>query len=406
MPGCLIYTCAYNAEKTLPRTVKSILAQTYRDFTWYILDNGSTDKTGDYIKSLAKKESRIKYLNNKKNHVWEKGNSAIEVVRNNASFDYFCWIDSDDALENTIIEELTQFSEKKNCDVVCCSCKAVRAIDEKILKISAPHFSGIINSKAAFETNFPYYHSSCRTYWGKIFKMPVLLKTKTEQLPKLYYGWDTMFCLEALINAQSLGALNEPLYRYYISNKSSSYHYDSSRIDSDRFLFENALSYLNRKCGRVSPVNLLFLLVVYLNALNDTYNVLINSDLKVPEKIKELHRMTVSEYTNLFISNKFTSGEDILKKFEELKISVFTKIASWLLTCSEVPDELVEDFVETGEVAFTVIKNTEGWVYFEKLRIRFLIMQNRIKEAKEKFTALNILLPNDKEMQEFKKELF
>lgn len=406
MPGCLIYTCAYNAEKNLPRTVKSILAQTYKDWTWYILDNGSTDSTGDYLKSLAQKESRIKYLHNKKNHVWEKGNSAIDVIRNNASFDYFCWIDSDDALENTFIEELTQYSEKNNCDVVCCSFKAVSAADEKLLDISDPSFSGIFNNKAAFETNFPHYYRTCRTYWGKIFRMSVLLKTRTEQLPKLYYGWDTMFCLEVLINTQSLGALNEPLYRYYVSSKSVSYHYDSLRIDSDRLLFENALSYLNRKFGRVSSFNLIFLLLVYLNALHDTYNVLINSNLKVPEKIKELHRMTVSEYTNLFISNSFTSGDDMLKRFEELKISLSTKIASWLLTCTEVPDELIEDYVETGEVAFTVIKNTDGWVYFEKLRIRFLIMQNRINEAKEKFTALNNLLPNDKEMEEFEKELF
>ena len=40
-----IRTFAYNAEKTLERAVDSILNQTYADFTYYLMDHGSTDGT-------------------------------------------------------------------------------------------------------------------------------------------------------------------------------------------------------------------------------------------------------------------------------------------------------------------------------------------------------------------------
>ena len=43
-----VRTCAYNAEKTIRRAMDSVLNQTYRDITYYVLDNGSTDRTGDY----------------------------------------------------------------------------------------------------------------------------------------------------------------------------------------------------------------------------------------------------------------------------------------------------------------------------------------------------------------------
>ena len=45
-----IRTCAYNAEKTLQRAVDSVLNQTYQDFEYHILDNGSQDSTGELLR--------------------------------------------------------------------------------------------------------------------------------------------------------------------------------------------------------------------------------------------------------------------------------------------------------------------------------------------------------------------
>jgi glycosyltransferase involved in cell wall biosynthesis len=49
MRQVVFFTQAYNAEKTLRRAVDSILAQTYTNFVYYIVDNGSTDGTGEMI---------------------------------------------------------------------------------------------------------------------------------------------------------------------------------------------------------------------------------------------------------------------------------------------------------------------------------------------------------------------
>ena len=55
-----IATTAYNAEHTIKQCIESVLNQTSGEFIYYLCDNGSTDATGDIIRSYAQKDSRIK----------------------------------------------------------------------------------------------------------------------------------------------------------------------------------------------------------------------------------------------------------------------------------------------------------------------------------------------------------
>ena len=56
---------AYNAEKYISEAINSILNQTYTNFEFIIINDGSTDRTADIVESFADK--RIVYLENKKN---------------------------------------------------------------------------------------------------------------------------------------------------------------------------------------------------------------------------------------------------------------------------------------------------------------------------------------------------
>lgn len=50
----------YNAADTVDEAIGSILKQTYRDFEFIIVDDGSTDATPDLIKNWAQKDDRIR----------------------------------------------------------------------------------------------------------------------------------------------------------------------------------------------------------------------------------------------------------------------------------------------------------------------------------------------------------
>lgn len=83
----------YNGEKYLVEAIESILNQTYRDFEFIIIDDGSTDNSVKIIKKYAQKDKRIKLLTNKKNLGLIKSlNKGLKIAKGK----YIARMDSDD----------------------------------------------------------------------------------------------------------------------------------------------------------------------------------------------------------------------------------------------------------------------------------------------------------------------
>lgn len=124
-----IFTPCYNGEKTIERVFNSVANQTYKNFEWIIVNDGSKDKSKDIINELRKKyqeiDEKIIYLEQKnmgKHMAWNRG---VET----ATGDLFLSADADDSfLPNT----LEYFNEKIN---------AIPDVSEKGLQNSI--FSGI-----------------------------------------------------------------------------------------------------------------------------------------------------------------------------------------------------------------------------------------------------------------------
>jgi len=83
----------YNRAKLLPRAIKSVLGQTYKNIELVIVDDCSTDDTRAVIKNFSQNDKRIKYLFHKKN----KGAAAARNTGIKASGGkYIAFQDSDD----------------------------------------------------------------------------------------------------------------------------------------------------------------------------------------------------------------------------------------------------------------------------------------------------------------------
>ena len=55
MKTLTVFTPTYNRKHTLPRTYESLCRQTSDDFTWLIIDDGSSDGTREWVESLGEK---------------------------------------------------------------------------------------------------------------------------------------------------------------------------------------------------------------------------------------------------------------------------------------------------------------------------------------------------------------
>ena len=58
-PKISVLMSAFNAEKFLKKSIKSIISQTYKNFEFVIINDGSSDKTLEIIKEFKKQDERI-----------------------------------------------------------------------------------------------------------------------------------------------------------------------------------------------------------------------------------------------------------------------------------------------------------------------------------------------------------
>ena len=108
-PKVTVLMSAYNGEKYLREAIDSILGQTFKDFEFLIINDGSTDKTGEILKSYN--DPRIKIINNNKNIGLTKSlNKGLKLARG----EYIARQDADDISLPTRFEEELKFFEKNS----------------------------------------------------------------------------------------------------------------------------------------------------------------------------------------------------------------------------------------------------------------------------------------------------
>lgn len=120
-----VFTATYNRANTLHRVYKSLENQSYRDFQWIVIDDGSTDGTRQLIEEFANTASFpviYKYQNNSGKHV------AINRAVKMCDTEFFIIADSDDAFKSESFEvfidewESIPWSKRDSFKGIICKC--------------------------------------------------------------------------------------------------------------------------------------------------------------------------------------------------------------------------------------------------------------------------------------------
>lgn len=129
-PKVSVITAVYNGERFLSEAIESVLGQTFRDFEYIIVDDGSTDKTSEIIKDFMRRDSRIitAYIEN--SGPANARNIALEMAR----ADWIAVLDADDICLPSRLEEQVRFiDEHPECIFVGSGCMEITA-DGKLIK--------------------------------------------------------------------------------------------------------------------------------------------------------------------------------------------------------------------------------------------------------------------------------
>ena len=177
-PLVTVLMSAYNGEKYLAEAIDSILNQTYKNFEFLIIDDGSTDRTSPILEDYSKQDKRILVLKNKENIGLTKSlNIGIKIAKGK----YIARMDADDISFPERFEKQVLFMEN-NLDVVVCGAWA-EVFDDKNKYLNKTPITNEAIKAALFFTS-ALIHSSV------ILRMDVMFKKQLMYNENCTYAQD------------------------------------------------------------------------------------------------------------------------------------------------------------------------------------------------------------------------
>ena len=156
-PLLTIIVPAYNIVPYLPRCIHSITAQTYGHLEILLVDDGSTDGTGELCDKLAKEDSRIK--------VFHKENGGSSSARNlalkHASGQYVGFVDSDDYIDSYMYERLLDGIRKFQVPVAQIGRNEIDQEGNRLPNICEPPVQPMVMDRADFLKELLLHRGDC-----------------------------------------------------------------------------------------------------------------------------------------------------------------------------------------------------------------------------------------------------
>ena len=292
-PLISIYTQVYNTEEVdLRQCIESVLGQSYTNFEYFILDNGSTDGSAKILLEYAEQDARIHLKRLEPNVAAWRGDVVLPQMQG----EYYATVDSDDWWEPDYLEKLLAFTLQNDLDIACTGSKfhyeAPRSGGERHLQ------KPLVLARAQYHLAYPIYHAFFRTVWGKLIRQGIVKKFTGHPSGDVKYGLDTVLTFRWLRESRRMGVDSSVLHHYRVHGSSISYQYDPQRFQSDVYLYNDAMNFL-RPYGPVSAQNQTFLYQVYANAVLDTRQGIQKSSLSTEEKLHEYAEIAAHPITQM-----------------------------------------------------------------------------------------------------------
>ncbi len=197
----------YNTEKYIRKCLDSIIAQTYTNWEAILVNDGSTDSSGAICDKYANKDTRFKVIHQKNSGVVNARNTAISVAKG----DYIAFADSDDSMEENMLELLAQKALKEDLDIAWCNIKEIykEHIEHNCIKLSENNHTNIRN---LLRNILPGY------IWNKLIKKDFWESCNINTDDDAVMCEDTYITLQLLAHNPKNGHIKNTLYLYNKTN--------------------------------------------------------------------------------------------------------------------------------------------------------------------------------------------
>lgn len=196
----------YNAEKHIIKCLESIVkAKNSIAIEILIIDDGSTDNSKFLCENIAKRYSFIKIVSQKNMGPSVARNKGISIAKG----EFIVFVDADDYVEPTYLEELYGSISYNNSDLACCG-----YLDHSMYGVvySTNYDKDFFHSANEF---LPYVLNKVGgVLWDKIFKREMIINNKISFKTGLNLSEDLLFVLSYLKFTNFISIISSNLYNY------------------------------------------------------------------------------------------------------------------------------------------------------------------------------------------------
>lgn len=232
----------YNVEKYLEKSLDSVISQTYKNLEIILVDDGSTDRSGEICDKYQSKDSRVNVIHQENSGVSAARNLGLDM----ATGDAVIFIDPDDYIDLTMMEDMIKALKKNSADVVICGYRIVS--DNK--EIERRPLEGILKDEDIIGSIFTEQVFSA--VWNKMFCKNILMDENLNyyRFPVgIYIGEDFVWLSKVMGKCRKAYCL-EKAYYHWLTRKESATSHDEGiiRIDDKALTEIDALKMVTDIC--------------------------------------------------------------------------------------------------------------------------------------------------------------
>ena len=217
MPLISIIVPIYNTAEFLRECVGSILNQTYRNLEIILVDDGSTDDSGQICDEYARADSRVVVIHKENQGVASTRNAGLHKAQG----EYIMFVDSDDWIDCKMCSVLIEAVSKYKTQAAMCS--YMREYPDKSLPKEIVQQDKVFTGKdlqrklcgpIGDELKQPENMECFNSLWGRVYPANLIKGLSIIDTRIVGTSEDLLFNLEAFAHIESIVYINKPMYHY------------------------------------------------------------------------------------------------------------------------------------------------------------------------------------------------
>lgn len=261
-----IIVTVYNIELYIEECINSILRQTYKDFELILVDDGSTDRSGNICDHYAKIDNRITVIHKKNGGATSARNDGIEQAQG----EYSIYVDGDDWIEPDELMQIYKIVKKHAVDLVEFGFyKEYEGLKEqRHASLNEGYYDSTLlwdEVKHLMNTRPCFIRALEGSIWCKAVRTDIFRKVEKNICPQITWGEDVLATFELLHVVKDFYVTHKPLYHYRIRTNSTMHKERISQIE----LVETQFLSVWNKYRRAESLDYLNYMVNYLLFLEE-----------------------------------------------------------------------------------------------------------------------------------------